>query len=176
MDALVAIAHIGGAAIAVFVFGIGVAIVSAWELKRNQRVALEEMSLAIGVPIDDLNNSEHTPKVLQFSSDKFSSELPRNRVSDLCGLIRTAWGWLGLLLEVGIFAAVVWYTTTDSFQNAVYAWWIVAVALVVWVVSVVFALLCNFLTGRYPGQARQVRKSLGEFVRNQRLNTLADED
>src|SRR5262245_51192251 len=163
MELLVAIGHIGGSILAVFVLGIMVMLIASWETERNRKQVLEETAIKLGVTVDDLDSEELAPKLLQLSSDRFSSELLRNRLSDLCGAIRTMWGWLGSLLEVAVLIGVIWYTFTESKETAVYAWFIVAISLFFWIASVVFSLICRLLTGRYPGQAKQARRSLAEF-------------
>lgn len=176
MTTLIAIGHIVGALIALFAFGLGVLLVAGWETERNRKAALKEMSLALGLPVDELDNAEHQAKVLQFAAARFSSELFRNRLSDLCGLVQTGWGWLGTLLQVGVILGVIWYTFTDDLFNAVHAWWVIAVAFSFWISSVMFALLCKLLTGRFPGQARQARKMLAEHVEKRRAVDTVDEE
>lgn len=167
MEILIAIAHILGSIIAVVIFGFVVIFIGAWETDRNQKRVVEETSVTLGVKVEDLDRDEMAPKILELSSKKFSSELFRNRLSDFCGLIRTLWGWLGTLIQVGVLLAVVWYTFTDNSENAVYAWLIVGVSVFFWLASVIFSLICKLLTGRYPGEAKQARKAAAEWVKNQ---------
>lgn len=164
MDILVAIGHIAGALLTMLVLSIVVVIVSAWEIRRNQRQALEDASIALGVAVEDLESDEFTPKVVQLSASRYSRELLRNRLSDFCGVLRAAWGWMGLLVQAGIVIAVAWDTFTGNPATAVNAWWIIAVALFFWLASVIFSLVCRLLTGRFPGEARQSRKSLTMFM------------
>jgi len=121
----------------------------------------------LGVAVEELDNKEMAPKLIQLSSDRFSRELLRNRISDLCGAIRTVWGWLGSLLQLAVILGVAWYTFTDNLNTAVYAWFIVAISLIFWVTSVAFSLTCRLFTGRYPGEAKQARKSVAEFLNNE---------
>jgi hypothetical protein len=168
MSTLIAIGHIFGALFALVALGIGILALAGWESGRNRKFALQEMSLSLGIPVDELDNAEHEAKVVQFVAARFSSELLRNRLSDLCGWVRTGWGWFGTLLQTGILLGVIWYTVTDDLSNSVYAWWIIAVAFFFWISSVFFALACKLLTGRFPGQARQARKMLAEAVEQRR--------
>lgn len=168
MSALVAIGHIVGALIALVAFGVGVLMLAAWERERNQKVAIEEMSLALGIHVSELENPEHQAKVVQFAADRFSSELFRNRLSDLCGRVQTGWSWLGVLVQVAVLLGVIWYTFTDNLSNSVHAWWIVGIAFFFWIVTAIFALICKLLTGRLPGQARGARKVLAKLVNEQR--------
>jgi hypothetical protein len=166
MTALIAMGHIAGALIVLVALSAGVLALAVWEHERNGKASLEEMSLALGIPVGELENAEHQSKVIQFSAARFSSELLRNRLSDLCGWVQTAWGWLGTLLQVGVLLGVIWYTFTDDLSNSVHAWWIVAIAFFFWISSAFFALICKLLTGRFPGQARQARKMLAKFFEN----------
>ena len=174
MDILIATGHITGAIIVIVAIGIGIFLIGAWEAQQNQRLALEETSQALGITIEELDNDERILEIIQFSSSRFSSELFRNRFSDLCGLIRISWGWLGATLQLVIMIFVVWYTINDDLGIAIYAWSIVAVELFFWIASVLFALACKLLTGRYPGQAKQARKSITEFIKNQRAKQVVE--
>jgi len=164
MAIFIAIGHIVGALIAFVTFSTGILMLARWEGERNQKFALQEMSLALGISVGELNNPEHESMVVHFAATKFSSELLRNRLSDLCGLVQTGWGWMGALIQVGILLGVIWYSVTDDISNTVHAWWITAVAFFFWISSALFALACKLLTGRFPGQARQARKMLAEVV------------
>jgi hypothetical protein len=165
MVILIAIAHILGSIIAVVIFWFVVILIASWETDRNQKRVAEELSVILGVKVEDLDRDEMAPKILDFSSKKFSSELFRNRLSDFCGLIRTLWGWLCTLTQLGVLLAVVWYTLTENSENAVYAWLIVGISVFFWLASVIFSLTCKLLTGRYPGEAKQARKAAAEWVK-----------
>lgn len=166
--------HIVGAIIVLLAFGIGILMLSGWERERNQKVALQEASLALGIAVTDLDNVEHQEKIVQFAAARFSSELFRNRLSDLCGWIQIGWGWLSNLIQAGVLLGVIWYTFTGDLSNGVHAWWVVAVAFFFWISSVLFALACKLLTGRFPGQARQARKLLAEAVEGRRASQAND--
>jgi hypothetical protein len=85
MELLIAIGHIGGSILALLVLVLGfiTILIASWETDRNRKQALEETAIKLGVAVDDLDNQELTPKLLQLSSERFSSELLRNRLSDL---------------------------------------------------------------------------------------------
>lgn len=176
MSALIAIGHIVGALIALVAFGVGILMLASWESERNRKSALQEMSLSLGIPVSELDSAEHQARVVQFVATKFSSELLRNRLSDLCGWVQTGWGWFGTLLQAGIFLGVIWYTVTDDLTNSVHVWWIIALAFFFWISSVLFALACKLLTGRFPGQARQARKMLADATEQLRSVGAIDEE
>jgi hypothetical protein len=166
MSVMLAIAHIVGAAIAAQLFGIAVLTIWVWQRKRNLESACQEMSIALDIPMDRMDDPDFSRRIVQYAATRFSSESIRNRLSDLCGWIQTVWEWLGVLTQIGVLIGVIWYSITNSSSNAVYAWWVLAVALSFWLSSEVFAYTCKFMTGRFPGEARQARKNIGEFVRN----------
>jgi hypothetical protein len=171
----IAFAHIAGAVVGVFAFGIVVVLIAAWEQERNRKAALDEASVSLGIAVDALDSPEHSARVLRFASERFSSELLRNRLSDLCGLISTAWAWLGNAAQVLVLVSVIWYSFSDA-KIAVNAWWVVAIAAFFWLISVMFALICKLFTGRFPGQARQARKQLAQVIAAQGTSTIGDED
>jgi hypothetical protein len=163
---LIAVGHIVGSLIVVRIIGYVSIFIGAWELKRHRRHLLEEASIQLGVTVDDLDKEEMAPRVIQFSSERYSSALFRNRFSDRCGTLQTGWGRLGVMVQAGVLVAVVWYTITDSRTDAVYAWTLVALSLVFWMVGVIFSFACLLLTGRYPGQPEQARRAIAGAVRN----------
>jgi phosphotransferase system glucose/maltose/N-acetylglucosamine-specific IIC component len=74
------------------------------------------------------------------------------------------WEWLGSIIQIGTFISVCWFTFTDNITTAAYAWFIPLTAVVFWLCSVIFTFVCRLVTGRYPGEAKQARKSATEFL------------
>lgn len=160
-----AVVHIIGALGASFAFGILVVFIAAWEQERVHKRRLQDASIALGVPVAALESDESlVPRLLEYSSQRFSGELLRNRLSDLCGMVRTAWGWLGTLIQVGIVVGVGWSMYSEGRENAVYMWSVLAVAVFFWLAAVAFSFACLLLTGRYPGEAKVARKTLAAFI------------
>lgn len=164
MEIVVSLAHIIGSWVALGIFHFIVFIVGTWEAEQLQKQTSEEVANALGVSIKDLDNEELTPEVIKYLSKKFSIELFRNRLSDLCGTLRKLWGFLGIFAQVLTLLIVLWYTVTDNLENAIFAWTVVGIAISFWIISVIFALICNFFTGRYPGQAKYARKHLTQWT------------
>lgn len=161
----VAIIHVVGALVASFAFGILVLFIGGWEQGRVQKRRLQDASIALGVPLASLENDDNLiPRFLQYASQRFSGELLRNRFSDLCGALRTAWGWLSTLLQVGIVVGVGWSMYASGAENAVYMWSVLAVSVFFWLGSVGFSFACLLLTGRYPGEAKTARKSIAALI------------
>ncbi|MNF79700.1 hypothetical protein D3C84_619220 [compost metagenome] len=119
---------------------------------------MEDLAIKPGVAVEDLTDEKLTSRVIEFSSERFSNDRLSSRLSDLCGLVRTAWDRLGSLLQIGPFLGGVWFTITESLTNAIFSWWIVGIGLLFWIFGVLFALACRLLTDRYPGQAKKGQK------------------
>lgn len=165
MDVLIAILHILGSIIVITAFSFFVMYIGSLEAEKNQKHATDEVSVTLGLRVEDLEKDEHVARVLELTSKKFSSDLFINRLSDLCGSIRTLWGWLSIIVQLGIFVAVCWYTITEGTESAIYAWALVGLSIFFWLSSVVFSLLCKLFTGRYPGQAKEARKLAALWVK-----------
>jgi hypothetical protein len=162
---LIAIGHIIGSILATLALGAIVLVIAAWETRRNEKLRLEEMAIRVGVPVDDLGKQEFAPKLIEIASQRYSSDLLSNRLSDLCGVLRTLWDGIGSLLQIGVLLGIVWYTVTDSIINAAYAWFVPIMAIFFWLAGVIFALTCRLLTGRYPSEAKQARKAAAEYLK-----------
>jgi hypothetical protein len=161
---LIAILHIAGAIFGTIALGVIVFLISSWEIERNNRAVMQDLSIRLGVAVEDLSDEKLSPRIVELTSERFSNDRFSNRFSDLCGAVRTVWDWLGSLLQIGTLVGVVWMTVTESLTNAVHAWWIVAIGVFFWIAGVLFALLCRLLTGRYPGQSKKARKGMAEFL------------
>ena len=165
MDIVIAIAHIVGSIVVLIIFSIFIMYVASIEAEKIQKQSAEEASVALGIPIEKLESEEYAKKILEYSHQKFGSDLFQNRLSDLCGSIRTLWGWLSNLAQILILGTACWYTATDSLENAIYSWWLVGAGIAFWFVSYIFSLTCKLLTGRYPGQAKGARESAAKWVK-----------
>ena len=74
MSVLIAVGNIIGAIIVLVAFGIGTLLLAGWQRQRTQKMVLEEVSLALRIPVDDFESTEHLEKIIQFSTEKFSPE------------------------------------------------------------------------------------------------------
>jgi hypothetical protein len=160
-----AVVHVLGALGASIAFAFLVVLITAWEQEHTRKRVLQSMSIAMGVPAASIETDESlVPQIIEYASRRFDSELLRNRLSDLSGMLRTAWGWLGGLIQVGIIAAVAWSMFVEGAESARYMWSVPAVAVFFWLTSVGFSLACLLLTGRYPGEAKAGRKVLAKTI------------
>lgn len=165
---LAAIAHLLGALLATIALGVVTLLVAIWESKRNTKVEWVEIATRLGVAVESLEDESITPRLIELISERFSNDRISNRFSDVCGLLRTMWSWFGALLQIATFLGVTWYTMTESLSNAVFARWIFGLGLFFWVIGILFSLSCRVLTGRYPGQAKHVRKAIAAFLSERR--------
>lgn len=164
MELLIAVAHIAGSFLMLIALGVGLLTFSNWETNRNGKQILEEAAIKLGVAMSDLDKDEVRPELIRYFSERYSGELFRNRLSDFCGLIRAIWDWFGIILQWAFLIGVIWYSVTDGISTAVYAWIVLPIALFFTVCGIIFSLVCKLLTGRYPGQAKAVRKILSNFL------------
>jgi hypothetical protein len=160
MQIVVSISHFCGVIIFYIALNIGLLLLIGWRNDRNKLHALQEMTLALGIPESQIDNPENQSAVFKYVSDKFSSERLYNRLSDFLGWIEIAWGWLGIVVQIVYFTAIVWSTVVNDLSNSIYVWWTIPIAIFFWTVSIVFEFFCKVLIGRYPGQARQAMKML----------------
>ncbi|BBP71102.1 hypothetical protein PHLH6_31060 [Pseudomonas sp. Seg1] len=164
----IAVIHIVGAVLATVAFGVVVLLLASWEINRSGKQELQGFAFKLGVAEEDLMVEGFTPRLLEMTADYYSYDRLNNRLSDLCGLIRTAWGYLSTVVQIAFLVMVIWLTVTESAANGVYAWWLVVISFMFWITGVLFALLCRLLTGRSPGQAKRARKAISEYLAAQR--------
>jgi hypothetical protein len=160
---LMALIHIAGTVAALFAFGILLVWINGWEVERNKSRLLQELAAKLGTTVVQLEADANTSRLVQASFERYSNELLKNRLSDLCGVVRMIWGWLGSALQYGVLAYVLWSAVAENSNNAVFAWSAIGIAVIFWLTSLVFSFACYVLTGRFPGEARAARKSLAQF-------------
>lgn len=160
MDILIAAAHIVGSLLALSALGVAWWFVGAWETTRNARLQVEDAAMELGVSPDDQVGEDDQRRLRLWLASRYSSELLRNRLSDLCGLVRICWEVIGALSIAAITCVVIWRTFSHGTSEAVYAWLVIPAWLLFIATTAAFSLLCKLLTGRYPGQAKAARKTL----------------
>lgn len=168
MSTFEAIAHVGGAVLTLIGLGWLSIIADLWFSERRSKRLDEEVATTLGVAVEDLSNEQVRPKVLEIASQRASSELLRNRLSDFCGIALSLLFGIGFLSILAILIAVGWFTITDSKANAIYAWSAVGVAVALSFVVGGLSFICLVLTGRFPYEANSARKHLA-WVNKTRL-------
>lgn len=161
----IAVLHVVGALGLTTAFGLLTIAIGAWEEERVRKRRLQDAAIALGVPVAAVeNDTSLIPDLIQYASRRSSDELLRNRLSDLSGLVRTGWGWLGALLQVAIVGGVCWLMYTEGSQGAPAMWLVLLAAIFFWLTSVAFSFICLLLTGRYPGEAKSARKAIAASI------------
>ena len=163
--------HILGALVVSLVLVFVSLWLKAWDQERIQKRRLRDVSLALGVPLAALDNEDLAPKILQYSSQRFSGELLRNRLADLCGVLCVVWVWSGSFVQLAIVAAVAWQIYESGPENAMFMWAVVAAGLFFWTCNVLFSLACLLATGRYPSEPRLARQSLAAYIEERNATT-----
>jgi hypothetical protein len=168
MEILIGIAHILGSVVVYLIFGYVLMLFNAWEQEKTTKQMANEVSVTSGIKISasDLNKEEHAQTLMEFYTEKFNSELFKNKMSDFFGVIRMLWGWQAIIVQVLILISVFWYTVADNIDNAVYAWLIVGFSVVSWLVNIFITTTSKILTGRSPGQAKAARKVVADWHQN----------
>ena len=159
---LLAVIHVAGSLLALIAFWFLVLFISSRDVERQQKNRREEIAIELGVAVDDLEDESLSPRILKLASERYSSELLSNRLSDFCGAISTLWSWLSLLLQVGVLLGIIWSAATEYVGDAVYSWSVLLIGVFFWITAVIFARICRLFTGRYPGEAKRGRKLVAE--------------
>jgi hypothetical protein len=124
----------------------------------------KEIALNLGVTSTEFKDLNQTPKFVRAMTKRYSAELTKNRLSDVCGDILNFWSWLSLIAPTLILIGVIWYTVTEGVDRAVFAWSAVGASAFFCASSIFFAFSCWLITGRLPGEARRARKVLSEAL------------
>jgi hypothetical protein len=164
MTTLLAIAHFAGVVVAYFLFGIVSALLGEWNAQRVSKKLVGEAAMSLGLTTDELDDAKNNPQVERYLAQRSSSELLRNRFSDLAGLLLTIFYWICGIASLLVLLGVGYATVTDELANAVHVWWILPLNLVGWVIGLVWCFTCLLLTGRYPGEAKLARKGLLQAI------------
>lgn len=166
MDIIIAISHILGSITLTVIFSVFIMYIHTFQEEKYKRQLEVEASVSLGIRIEELYIDEYSASFSRFLFNKFSPDLFKNRISDLCGVIYTLWSWLFGLVQIGVFIGVCWYTFTDSLDNAKYAWSFLIFSFLFWISHMILFLSCRLFSGRYPGEAKNCRKTLSKVVRD----------
>lgn len=168
MDYLIVVGHFLGSIVSLIALKVGYLYFASWREQKEREDAAEEVSLTLGITIDELDDTQNTDKVVDFYSSKYSPERFTNRLSDFCALIRTVWVWLGFFAQLAFIGFMIWVVIEQSLRDAKYVWLCIGISLFVFVSSVVFSYVTKLVTGRYPGEAKNARALLVDFIDHQK--------
>ena len=156
---VVATGHVVGALIAWGAVQTGHAPMKSL-IERADQSQRRDMAQALGIPLVEFDDAKHHVQVARLVNERFSSELLRNRLSDLCGLLLRGWWWTGAVIQLGIFITVCWLLFDEGSSVASTMWFVPGAALLLLLMRHSAWLLCKLLTGRFPGEARARRMRL----------------
>ena len=156
---VMAIGHVVGALIAWGAVQTGHAPMKSL-IERADQSQRRDMAQALGIPLVEFDDAKHHAQVARLVNERFSSELLRNRLSDLCGLLLTGWWWTGAVIQLGIFITVCWLFFDEGSSVANTMWFVPGAAFLFLLMRHSAWLLCKLLTGRFPGEARARRMRL----------------
>lgn len=161
-----AILHVAGALLAAFAFYLFTVWVASLEGEHLTKRRFQEGAMALGVTVEAIETDPSLiPKLAHFSSEKYSGELFKNRLSDLCGVLRTGWGWFGSLVQTVVPVWVLWMMYEEGADSAMAMWSVPALSVFFWVANVVFSYTCHLVTGRFPGEAKAARNYVASLLR-----------
>ncbi len=161
--------HVLGAIIGLIVL----AVFTGW-VHRMVNAGMESSGKAkasklTGIPITDLENTDHKDTLNSYIIKRSDPKLLANRISDLCGTLLSVFLLFSAFAQVFFIVLGTYFSIRQS-ELAPVAWAAVAMAVATWIISLMLTFLCRMLTGRAPGQARVMRRTLAlEAERNARL-------
>ncbi len=167
--------HVFGAILALAVLALFTGWVHQMVTAGMEASDKTKASKLTGIPIDDLENHSLKETLNSYNIQRSDPKLFANRISDLCGTL------LSVFLLFSAFAQVIFiflgaYFSVRHPELAPIAWASVATAVAAWIMSLVLTFLCRILSGRAPGQARVMRRTLAlEAERNSRLAQYAQD-
>jgi hypothetical protein len=170
---MVAVLHVVGALVVTVGFWAVVFVLFEVLDKGRKKRFVQDISIALGVPESSLERPEIAPKLIEYMSTRFSSELFRNRLSDLCDTLIKAWHWVGFAIQVVTVGFVGLKLFTEGSEDAPVMWLVPVTAVFFTGAAATVALLCQALTGRYPGEAKRGRNALACLIEGANWRWLA---
>jgi hypothetical protein len=163
---MVAVLHVVGALVVTVGFWALVYAFSERVDKGRQQRFRQDVSIALGVAGSALERDEIAPKLIEYMTARCSSELLKNRLSDLCDTLIKAWHWVGFAIQV-VTVGVGLKMLAEGSEDAPVMWLVPVTAVFFTGAAVTAALLCQALTGRYPGEAKRGRDALATLIERQ---------
>ena len=164
MGIIEALLHLFGAILVNMGIGVAGLFAMGWEQSKLQEKKMRELSIKLGIPIDEIESAEHIPKLSEFFSEKYSSEHFSNRLSDVFGFIRMGWYAIILLVQGAILIFTLYGMFKGNLEASVIFWFIPVLSVTSFIILLPFSLICKLLTNRYPGEAHNGRKFLTNYL------------
>ena len=164
VDVFIAIAHLGGSVVVDMLVSTLLVFLSMKISKGHQERIKERVGLEFAAPFSQLDEAGWTDEMRAFYSKRYDNDLIANRLSDFFGLLTTFWGWTTLVIQILIWGATAWFTFSNDLSNAAFAWFIIAVVIISWLITELISFVCRLLTGRNPGEAKRMRKEVAKSL------------
>jgi hypothetical protein len=160
MPTYIAIAHLVGSLVTLIFLGWVAGRIENKIALRNLDDKYAEASLELGILLHKLDDEDPTydEEILRYQVARYSSELLRNRLSDMCHSLLVGIAIIFGLFSLGGAIALIWLTFVEDLSNAVFAWWWAATLVCFVIVGILIALTCQVLTGRGVGEAKEARR------------------
>ncbi len=120
MTLLLAIGHFAGVLVAYLLFAVVTAMLGAWNAQRVGKKNVGEAVLSLGLTSAEIDDPKNNAQVERYLAQRSSSELLRNRISDLAGLLLTIFYWICAIGSLLILLGVGYVTVSDELANAVH--------------------------------------------------------
>lgn len=161
---MIAALHIFGTLVSLLIVNTLLFLLGAWIDQRNAARGLQDVTVDLGRPLTDFDSPERRPELVRYLGAKYSNDLLKNRLSDFFAVLLTAFSWFVLVVQLVIVASIAWFSYSEDQGNAVFAWLVLLVPVLGFTISLCVIVLCKLLTGRTPGEAKHVRKTMAETI------------
>lgn len=155
---LVAILHIIGTLLVLFIFFIATGIHATYRSEKRLRNILTVAAIRLSIPAPDIEEKKHASELAQYLINEYDSNKFRNRISDFFQPVFVLYEALTYLIQLGIVALSAWSAFALNYSNAKIAWIAVAAAILLWIGNLLLEALLQLATGRAPGEAKDGRR------------------
>lgn len=154
------ILHIFGAIILQIVLFVAYCILSLRSMNKYQDYYSMELSMQLGVPIDEIENKENESALKKYLAEKYSDDLWSNRFANLFGYLHYAIRAIGLIAILAYNVMAIYFVVTGLENAHRLLWFGSALMVFYYVIELLLWKSCRFLTGRIPGQPKESLKHL----------------
>lgn len=155
---VVALLHLVGTVIVLFIFFIATGLLENYRSVKRQDRVFTAAAIRLGIPATQIDEEKHAGDLARYLTNEYDSNKFRNRISDLGRPFFVLYEILTYLIQAGIVAASAWFAFTADYTNASLAWLAVGAAILLWIGNLLLASVVYLATGRSPGEAKDGRK------------------
>lgn len=155
---LIAVIHFAGVVAALLTI---VLVSGNWSnkagCKRLERL-LEVTSLKLTLPLHRVLAGEYNERIARYMVDRYDTNRLVNRLSDVVQPVFLILELTSYIAQLGIVAFSAWLVFTKDPGYAVFTWFAVPLAVAFLGINTTASATLYLITGRVPGEARQMRK------------------